>query len=362
MGFRRFWANEEQEAGFMRLLESRIRAFRELLAGDSTSIDFGVARSAQPSASQAKAALAAAPAAPADLILLGKAPVEDSAMPFATSLLGPLSGGAFAILYQPETGSLASGIPIDAEKREILKGGPEDADLTSGHEDQLIIGGAIGAVNLAGAAAGHEQIILMPGSDYGLTSTDGDVAAGELLTVLAAPLGSGDSLDFDGSAEHDGRFALIGGRGGDHLTGGDGADLLYGGGGGDTLTGGAGADVFHYDSASESTGSGYDTLAGFDFAQDRIDLPVAVTGLDSAVRQGALSTASFDSDLAAAFGAGALGAGHAAFFTPTNGDLAGQTFLIVDGNGQAGYQAGQDFVFHMTAPPPPDAGGVAFFV
>src|SRR6185503_16314309 len=117
-----------------------------------------------------------------------------------------------------------------------------------------------------------------------------------------------------------------------------------------------------YDSASESTGAGYDTLAGFDFAQDRIDLPVAVTGLDPKVSQGALSTASFDSDLTAALGAGKLGAGHAAFFTPSSGDLAGQTFLVVDGNGQAGYQAGQDYVFHLTAPPPPDLGGVGFFV
>jgi hypothetical protein len=362
MGLRRFWVNEEQEVGVIRLLESRIRAFREILAGDSVSAGFSLGRAAQAPAAPVKAASTTAPAAaPADPLLPAKGLAEDPAMPFATSLLGPLSGGAFAIMHQPEEGRLGAGILIDAEKREILKGGPEDGDLFSGHEDQLVIGGAIGATNLGGAAAGHEQLIVAPGSDYVLSSTDEDVAAGELLTVVGTPLGSGDSLDFDGSAERDGRFSLIGGRGSDHLTGGDGADMLYGGGGGDTLTGGAGADVFHYDSASESTGAGYDTLGGFDFASDRIDLPVAVTGLDSS-RQGALSTASFDSDLAAAFGSAALGAGHAAFFTATSGDLAGQNFLIVDGNGQAGYQPGQDYVFHLTAPPPPDLGGIGFFV
>jgi|GEM_PF-2673423 len=361
MGVRRFWGNAEQEDGVLRLLESRIRAFRELLAGDSISAGFGLARASQAGASSAKAASTTAPPAAADAVLPAKALAQDATMPFATSLLGPLSGGAYAILHQSEQGVLASGILIDVDKREILKGGAEERDLTSGHEDQLVIGGEMGATNLGGAAAGHEQLILVPGSDYSLTTTDRDVAAGDLLTVYGAPLGSGDTLDFDGSAERDGRFSIVGGRGADHLTGGAGADMLYGGGGGDILTGGAGADVFHYDSASESTGAGYDTLAGFDYAQDRIDLPVAVTGLDSA-RQGALSTASFDSDLASAFGAAALGAGHAAFFRATSGDLAGQTFLIVDGNGQAGYQAGQDFVFHLTAPPPPDLGGVGFFV
>lgn len=41
---------------------------------------------------------------------------------------------------------------------------------------------------------------------------------------------------------------------------------------------------------------------------------------------------------------GVLTAGHAVFFTPDSGSLAGQLFLVVDGNGTAGYQAGQDFV------------------
>jgi hypothetical protein len=35
-------------------------------------------------------------------------------------------------------------------------------------------------------------------------------------------------------------------------------------------------------------------------------------------------------------------------FTPDRGTLAGHTFLIVDANGTAGYQAGQDYVIDIT--------------
>jgi hypothetical protein len=42
-----------------------------------------------------------------------------------------------------------------------------------------------------------------------------------------------------------------------------------------------------------------------------------------------------------------LGAGRAGLFTPTAGDLAGTLFLVVDANGEAGYQAGEDFVFAL---------------
>jgi hypothetical protein len=34
-------------------------------------------------------------------------------------------------------------------------------------------------------------------------------------------------------------------------------------------------------------------------------------------------------------------------FTPDGGNLAGHTFLVVDVNGAAGYQAGQDYVFQL---------------
>jgi len=66
------------------------------------------------------------------------------------------------------------------------------------------------------------------------------------------------------------------------------------------------------------------------------------------VTSGKLSTATFNSDLAADLGATKLGADHAVLFTASKGDLAGDTFLVVDLNGTAGYQAGQDLVIRLT--------------
>ena len=76
-------------------------------------------------------------------------------------------------------------------------------------------------------------------------------------------------------------------------------------------------------------------------------MPGTVSAVDAAVTTGALSTATFDSDLAAAVGASQLGAGHAVVFTPNSGTLSGDHFLIVDANGVAGYQAGQDYVIEF---------------
>jgi len=133
----------------------------------------------------------------------------------------------------------------------------------------------------------------------------------------------------------------------DQITGDAGANQITGGGGADLLVGGGGGDTFVYTSTADSTGSGYDTIVGFDTTSDRIDLPGAVTGIDAAISSGSLSSASIDSDLAAAIGSSQMASHHAVLFTPTSGDLAGQNFLIVDANGTAGYQAGQDFVIGL---------------
>jgi hypothetical protein len=45
---------------------------------------------------------------------------------------------------------------------------------------------------------------------------------------------------------------------------------------------------------------------------------------------------------------GTLDIGEAVLFKADAGDLAGKLFLIVDENGTAGYQAGQDYVIEMT--------------
>jgi Ca2+-binding RTX toxin-like protein len=360
MALRRFWSNDESLGSFgMRILE-RFRAVADLLDLDSVRVALRAAAAAPPAANNAAPRIApnAAGFSPVPLSPLAG---DDSSV-IGASFLSPESGGSFIVLYQQGDLFPGGSVTIDADTRQVLGGGATDpANLLSGHDDQLVLGGGLTA-NLGGAAAGHEKLVLMGGDNYNLSASDSDVDSGGNLVVWAGDLGTADGLVFDGSAETDGRYTLMGGHGSDQFIGGSGNDQLLGSGGADSLTGGAGADTFHYSQASDSTGALYDSILDFQFGADRIDLPVAVTGFDAAIAAGTLSEASFDADLTAVFGAAALGAGHAAWFTPNGGDLAGQTFLIVDGNGIAGYQPGQDYVIHMAAPPPVDLGVAGFFV
>ena len=188
---------------------------------------------------------------------------------------------------------------------------------------------------------------------YNLSTVDAFVAAGQTRTIYGVQVVN--PITFNGAAETDGNFKVYGGRGADIISTGAGNDWIYGGLGGDVLTGGGGADTFSYEASAESTGAGFDTLLGFNFAVDRIDLPNTVD-IYQTLLTGRLDAATFDSSLASVMGG--LAAGTAIFFTPSNGDLAGQHFLVVDGNGIAGYQAGADYVFKLdvAAPvgPPPD--------
>lgn len=199
------------------------------------------------------------------------------------------------------------------------------------------------------------QLAVLAGNDYDLVANDNFVGAGESLLVDATELGADDSIMFDGSAETDGRFVFFGGGSDDFFFGGAGDDRIEGRGGADALSGGGGSDVFIYRAPSDSTGADYDTIADFDPAADRIDLPGTVSGFGAAIEGGALSTATFNHDLAAALAN--LGASQAVWFAPDAGDLAGQVFLIVDGNGRAGYQEGEDFVFAVAGAPLVDLTG-----
>ncbi|MBV9990668.1 MAG: hypothetical protein JOZ72_05180 [Alphaproteobacteria bacterium] len=222
-------------------------------------------------------------------------------------------------------------------------------------------------VSLANINAG--KLILADGHSYSFTATDATVSKGATLTVDGSTLDAGQSLHFDGSAESDGLFVLIGGAGDDVLIGGDrpsnmnggqGQDVLVGGmrndtlrGGGasDTLDGGDGGnDRFVYKAVTDSTGIHYDTIDGFAATRDIFDMNVGVKDVDAHIMGGALDDtggALFNQELAAAVDAAHLGAQHAVLFTPDSGDLAGHVFLIVDANGVAGYQAGEDYVMDL---------------
>jgi hypothetical protein len=101
-----------------------------------------------------------------------------------------------------------------------------------------------------------------------------------------------------------------------------------------------------YGAAAESSGASYDTLIGFDFNFDRIDLAQAVTGIDAKV-QGKLTTQKFNKNMQALLQADDLAAGHAVLVQAKTGDLAGEVFLVVDLNGAAGYQNNGDLVLNL---------------
>lgn len=212
-------------------------------------------------------------------------------------------------------------------------------DGGTGSDTLSLNGNYAGLVFSATTMVNVEKITLTAGHNYNITTDDATVAAGQTLTVSAAGLGAGNTFVFNGAHETDGIFIIVGGNGNDTITGGLGADHI---------TPGLGADTLRYTTVAQSTGAHFDTITGMDFgAVDKFDLNVDVTGIDKKIASGALSAATFDTDLAAAVSKAHLAANHAVLFTPTSGDEAGKVFLIVDANGKPGYQAGHDYVFDL---------------
>ena len=236
------------------------------------------------------------------------------------------------------------------------------ADVVDGGSgtDTIVLNGDYSAGVTFGATTvtNVEAIYLTPGNDYKLTTNDATVAAGQTLTILAQGLLAGDKLVFDGSAETDGSFTIKAGAGDDVLTGGAGADTINagngtntitGGLGGDDITGGTGNDLFVYNAVAKSTSTTRDRVHGFDASNDQFQFTGhAVTTIDTAVTTGHLSIGTFDANLTSDVNATNLAAHDAVLFTADSGNLSGHTFLVVDANGIAGYQAGQDFVLDIT--------------
>jgi hypothetical protein len=72
-----------------------------------------------------------------------------------------------------------------------------------------------------------------------------------------------------------------------------------------------------------------------------------VTAVDVPVSGGTVNSGNFDARLESKVDAGAMGAGHAVLYTPDAGDFGGVRFLVVDVNGTAGYQTGEDLVIRL---------------
>src|SRR5690606_1041980 len=62
------------------------------------------------------------------------------------------------------------------------------------------------------------------------------------------------------------------GNGYDTIYGGDANDTITGGSGADSLYGDAGSDIFVYNSETDSTDSGYDTIYAFEDGSDKIQV------------------------------------------------------------------------------------------
>jgi Ca2+-binding RTX toxin-like protein len=215
----------------------------------------------------------------------------------------------------------------------------------------------IGAVYAGPGDCGTSYVVYgsMPGEAVVRTGTNisNTIHGGSFGDTLTGLNGNDVLIGHDGGdlmfggANDDG---LFGDAGKDTLEGGGGRDVLDGGTGKDILDGGPGGDIFAFASASHSTGKKADTLKNADFLVDAVDLEVAVTGVDATIGAGKLRKKEFDADLAKVADASHLGAGHAVLFTASQGDFAGKTFLIVDLNGEAGYQARDDLVVLLANP------------
>jgi Ca2+-binding RTX toxin-like protein len=219
-----------------------------------------------------------------------------------------------------------------------------------GAQDTLKLSGdySAGLTLAATTLSGIEKITFASHNSYTLVSDDANVAAGRQLTIDGSELKGSDVVNFDGSAETDGVFVLRGGSGEDIMTGGEGADTLIGGVGIDLLAGEGGADTFLYNSVAESTNEDYDTLDEFNVHRDYIDLDVTVTGLDSSLTTGSLSDGpTYVSDFETAIDDTILAANHAVVWTPDAGADAGDTYLVIDANGIAGFQSGQDYIIEL---------------
>lgn len=140
---------------------------------------------------------------------------------------------------------------------------------------------------------------------------------------------------------------IFGNSGNNNLRGDDGSDSIVGGGGSDIINPRGGLDIIGYTKVSESTGANFDIVINFNGREDRFDFPFQVTEVENQINGGRLRASSFDGDLAKAVSGSRLDPHHAVLFTPSSGDYNGHTFLIVEANNQAGYQAGKDYVIDL---------------
>lgn len=239
--------------------------------------------------------------------------------------------------------TITSGIGND-----YVNGGGGDDTLTGGGGNDTL-NGRTGNDTISGSA-GDDVLIGGKGINTLDGGTDNDTAdyslsgAGVTVSLALAVAQAVNASETDTLTNIEN---LTGSAFRDTLTGDGGNNVLTGGLGMDHLNGGGGLDSFVYGSAEESTSRTHDTITGFDALTDTFDLSFTVNAIDAEVTSGFLTSGHFDSNLASAIGASQLGAHDAVLFDVTSGSFSGDTFLVVDVNGVAGYQAGEDLVIQL---------------
>jgi Ca2+-binding RTX toxin-like protein len=248
----------------------------------------------------------------------------------SVSFINPIVSGDFLNHWSAGDGNDTLTVDVSTETR-VVSGGVSDGAFylsrVSGSDIKTII-----------YAYGVENYKLMLGSGSDIVSAgDGkdQLTGGRGADILS---GLGDDDVLNGGIGDD---TLNGGDGKDTLIGGDGNDILWGNAGGDTIDSGIGVDVLNYAGVTDSNDAGYDRLISVDFAKDTFDLLFAVEGIDTATT--AASVKKFANVLDAAH----LGIHHAVLVTLTS---TSELFLVVDANGTAGYQAGEELVFKLDTP------------
>jgi Ca2+-binding RTX toxin-like protein len=218
----------------------------------------------------------------------------------------------------------------EASVGDVYVGGPGDDTLVlfAAHSGENTL--TLGAESLSGIETirvAKNSGLSPAGGRIVLTMDDANVGEGDTLVVSDHKQFSDRGLIFDGSDETDGHFILRSGRGPDEFTG------------------GALSDTFRFEQAPSSGGVYYDTIHAAQLDLDTFNIPRTVTAIDDDVTTGTVDhwngfqtgIAPFNQQFVDALGS--LQAHHALLFTPDEGDMAGQTFLVIDINGQAGYQA-----------------------
>ena len=242
--------------------------------------------------------------------------------------------------------------------------GSSQGDVIIGNAAANIINGMAGADQMAGGAGNDTYYVDVAGD---VTSENANAGTDLVISTVSRTLGNNlENLTLSGTAIIDGNGnalanLITGNSAANTLRGYDGLDTLVGNAGADLLIGGNARDVLKpgidtsrdtikYAVVAESTGPTRDIVYDMDLnAEDRFDFVAVPTSIHAMVTAGALDTASFNTNLASAISAAQLGAGQAVLFDPSSGNLnqTGHVYLVVDANGTAGYQAGQDYVVEL---------------